>query len=109
MSDPNRLEVQTSPKQYFVVPALPGEMIRVRITNECVETLDGKALKEPVIEVLMDGHVQVPDEEHFFGTQGTGFMPAVADGECAYCFLHAANVDGVRCFVSANLTFKSLV
>lgn len=91
----------------FSYPAIQGSTVAFAVSVMCSTRVDGRTLKDPIVETIIAGEIVVPEDVHVLGAQGTAFVPEISNGCGAYAFLHAGIVGGERRFIAANVTFKN--
>jgi len=85
----------------FVMPIAPGQPVRVHAWAECLGM--GGASRAQMRRTLLKGEFTAPESPaDALGCAGTGVMVDAG----SYMFLHAAEVDGVPCYVAVNASLR---
>lgn len=97
---PNRYYAETD---VLAVPAVPGKRLSTALVATATERADGGPMRGgPVSSILVSGSFEVPEEVHAMGVPGTGLLTS----DAGHIFLHLAEVDGVKKYVAAEITFR---
>lgn len=97
---PNRYYAETD---VLAVPAVPGTRLSAALVATATERAYGGPMRGgPVSSILVSGSFEVPEEVHAMGVPGTGLLTS----DAGHIFLHLAEVDGVKKYVAAEITFR---